>query len=308
MRAWDTVSGFIGVVCAAVVIGSGCVPQEVDLEGRACPCGPGWSCVSEVCVEGEVDASAAVDLGEGDDGGARDLGGRDAGSDGGGPIDAGSDLGVDAPMPALCATASAIFCDDFERGLSDWSETTLGSGGTITVDSTRRLNGEQSLHAVSGEPAGRAGLIKAFAGVSTGTVYARSWLYVPSDSEHALITFMMLSEEVGGVYPLAAFQVTGGGLGRVYMGTPLDRYATGSAPYARDQWLCTTLEVDLNETTTTVRATIGGATAADETFDQRLFGEIEFLDVGLQYTGVTSPSAEIFMDDVEVGLEPLPCD
>jgi len=45
---------------AIVVVGiaPSCVVEDLDLSGRACPCGPGWTCVCDVCVpEDEADTA-----------------------------------------------------------------------------------------------------------------------------------------------------------------------------------------------------------------------------------------------------------
>ena len=59
--------GWVNRVRAFAVVGLltsvGCVPEAVDLQGRACPCAQGWSCVDDVCIEGEHDGGAATDSG-----------------------------------------------------------------------------------------------------------------------------------------------------------------------------------------------------------------------------------------------------
>ncbi len=314
-NGWKSVTLAIATVLGFAMGLPGCVPGEVDLEGLACPCATGWSCVNGTCFRGAEDASAPQDLGSSTDlgttgtldGGIADQGPQDAAVDQG-PGDAGVDATVDAAVPPTCSTAGALFCDDFESSLTHWTETFAGSGADLAIDDAQQHTGMSSMRATSSAPAGRAYATAAFPGVASGTIHARSWVYVPSSSEHATVTFMMLSEEDAGAFHLAALQLRSSNLARVYVGAPLDRDVAGSAPYPRDRWFCTSLEVDLEEATTRIRATVDGQPAADETFEQRLFGEVEFFDVGLQYTGALSPSAELFMDDVEVGIDPLPCD
>ena len=120
---------------------SGCVLPELSLEGRQCPCAPGWYCQRGACLQGAADAEApggdsgldagvAVDSGvEGPDAGRTDADAPDAltpdtGGDAGpvdsGPLDAGPDAGpvdsgpLDAGVdggvgPVSCA--SDVPCD-----------------------------------------------------------------------------------------------------------------------------------------------------------------------------------------------------
>jgi hypothetical protein len=98
--------GRLLLLAASAAALSGCVLPELNLQGRQCPCAPGWYCQRGVCMEGEADAEVPDDDGGAGDAGPTPDSGRpgdggdpDAGDprDGGEPRDGGlEDGGVDA--------------------------------------------------------------------------------------------------------------------------------------------------------------------------------------------------------------------
>ncbi|MAQ15132.1 MAG: hypothetical protein CMN30_10120 [Sandaracinus sp.] len=309
--------GWVNRVRAFAVVGLltsvGCVPEAVDLQGRACPCAQGWSCVDDVCIEGEHDGGAAtdsgidpVDAGMPGDAGAEDAGGEDAGGD----LDAGPDLGADdAGVDAgPCGTADTIVCDDFEGMalLEEW-ESLQQNGGVALLSADRAHAGVQSLHATSTETSGAAYLSQSLPDITSGTIYGRAWIYLPASSAHSSLTFMMFAEERA-PWPLVALQLTQRELGRVWVGPPVSRHLTGSVTFPRDRWVCANLEVTVDSAGTTVRSTVDGMVAAEETLTSSVLDVAQRFDLGIQYTGMESPSADIYVDDVEVSLAPLPCE
>jgi hypothetical protein len=285
---------------------SACSLDPVDLAGLQCPCADGWTCVGTICVEDGADAGAR-DLGVEADLGPRDLGAPDTGADGG-PADLAIDMWVDGGAPSVCDTTTAFFCDGFEGSVvPPWTSVRETNEATFSTDGMP-FRGERSGHGVTIAPSSRAH-VSANLGGRTGTIHSRAWIYVPSTSPHETLSFLLIGHDADPEYPLVALQATESG-SRVYVGVPFMRLATGGSSVAvpRDRWICATLSVDTGDASPHLLATIDGNVVADETFGGAVVPSADFGNAGIEFTSSSTPSAEIFIDEVEFGSEPLPCD
>jgi hypothetical protein len=186
--------------CISVAAGlstASCSLPQVPLEGRACPCAPGWRCnaseVCEACGDGDceeptdtgvrVDAptfDAARDAYFLDD--TRDLSDArfDAGNDGG--VDAFTPLDAWVP-PSRCGLATgSVWCTGFERGEADFSGLWAGASGEVTIRTAPVFRGT------------RAGLVTSRAsGTPEGYTFRRDGLVLPN-SGHIYVTFWMRAD------------------------------------------------------------------------------------------------------------------
>ncbi|MBO6936706.1 MAG: hypothetical protein JJ863_17165 [Deltaproteobacteria bacterium] len=290
-----------------------CSFAPIELDGLQCPCAAGWSCVDDVCVE---NGGADLDLGAPPDLGRRDGGTVDAGpvgvDDGGPPADGGTDVGVDAGsdagLPSVCATSTAFFCDGFEGGVvPPWAGVRTTNGATFTDDGMP-FRGERSAHAITSAPSSRAHVEASLGGRTGVTLYAKTWLYVPTASEHEVLSFLLIGHDADPDYPLVALQSVPGS-SQVYVGMPFGRPGAGGSgePVPRDRWVCATLSIETGTDTPRLHATIDGNVVADETFSGPVVPEADFGMAGIEFTNAGTPSAELFIDEVEFGTEPLTC-
>ena len=286
-----------------------CSFDSVDLSGLQCPCAAGWTCVGELCVEGDA-VDFAVDLGTPPDPGP-DLGPveSDAGLADGGLSDLGVDAAIDARAPSICESTTAFFCDGFESGLvPPWSSVRRTNEATFAADGMP-LIGEFSGHGVTIAPSSRSHVNVDLGGRTGVTVHARAWVYMPSSSPHDVLSFLLIGHDADPDYPLVALQ-TVPSRSQVYVGVPFRRLATGGTAelFPRDRWVCTTLSIDTGTDTPRLLATVDGTVVADETFAGAVVPAADFGNVGIEFTNAGTPSAELFIDEVEFGIEPLPCD
>ncbi len=291
-----------------------CSFAPIELDGLQCPCAVGWICVDDVCIEGRADGGP--DLGRESDLGVRDGGLVDGGPTGvdSGPLpDAGrADLGVDggsdAGPPSVCETTTAFFCDGFETGIvPPWSGVRTTNGASFTDDGMP-FRGGSSGHAVTSAPSSRSHVEAALGGRTGVTLYAKTWLYLPSESQHEVLSFLLIGHDADPDYPLVALQSVPGS-SQVYVGIPFGRPGAGGAglPVPRDRWICATLSIETGTDTPRLHATIDGSVVADETFSGPVVPEADFGMAGIEFTNSGTPSAEIFIDEVEFGTEPLTC-
>ena len=130
-----------------LAVAAACRVASVDYAGKQCPCPSGYSCdpAAMTCVRGAL-ADAAVDA------------------------------GVSCP-------ADGFFCDGFETGdTSRWSTTDVSAGATLAVESATVHTGAFALDGnVPAMPTNGAlsAVIEQFPTLSTGTLAARMWLYLP---------------------------------------------------------------------------------------------------------------------------------
>jgi len=322
--AWTLVSSLL---CA------GCVLEEVDLEGRACPCADGWTCdaTRSVCVRGAGmdaggteagDTDASVTDSGGTDSGRTDAAATDAAATDAGPLDGGSTDAAPSdagPMDAgrsdagplddtICDELSgALFCDGFETALLPWIARTEVDG-TVTPSGARVYRGTRALDAETTAASGKASVTATLgAAVRTGDLYARGYFYVPSTLDSEGVSLLYLGEStspyVGVALQLAADERTD-----VYVG-PADRLAAGPRlAIPRDAWVCLQLHLQL-AMRGRVEAWIDGAVTADESLVDTLpAGGIDRLITGIEFSVPTQLSARVYVDEVAVGPSPIPCD
>lgn len=140
-------AGLCGLVLGGVV--GACTAGEVPLEGKDCPCAPGWYCdpVDDVCVRGEAqrDAGGTFDSGGPADDGAvgrdADATMRDAGETGDGGGGGGGDGGIDAGDPdagvrTTLAVQVARSTDDAEECVEGTASSSTDGPGSIYIAST----------------------------------------------------------------------------------------------------------------------------------------------------------------------------
>jgi len=304
------------LVLLAVLLG-GCVVEELDLEGRACPCVSGWRCEDGVCVEGEPTAgdagsdAAAPDAGPlGTDAGplGSDAGAADAGAGDAGPMDAGFDAGP-PPDPTACddALSGAIFCDGFEvdDAFVTWSEGASTRDGTIERVTDIVYRGAAALRAETALPSGRAALVHDIPVTTSGTLWLRAYVYVPAGAE--ITHFDMLSVR-DGLDPFHGVVIAMRDSTFLYVHETMTAHGMAPLP-ARDRWVCVELEVAVSDVEGELRLYMDGAVEAEATgIDTLPAGGHRQVGVGLLFTGSTQGATTVRYDEYAVGTSRLPCD
>jgi alpha-tubulin suppressor-like RCC1 family protein len=158
------------LVASVIAQLAACSVGPIDLEGRRCPCAPGWRCDADgICRRGD-----ATDAGVPRDGGARDAGPRDAPAIDGGPTDGGPTCDADPSIGTgrissgrehTCAIRNCgeVWC---------WGINAFGQVGTGAISPLRVL------HADCG------GTGSAVEAVPVRASPDRDWLVVSSGERH----------------------------------------------------------------------------------------------------------------------------
>ncbi|WP_157069712.1 hypothetical protein [Sandaracinus amylolyticus] len=319
---------------------AGCVLAPVDLEGRACPCGDGWVCVAGICQRDELppgdagglrDAAmdaASADAGRADgglepdagaldggpDAGELDAGSRDGGSPDAGPPDAGPpDAGRDLTR---CddVHAGAIFCDGFEwpypAGRVHWSFDLLQDGNVTTVTSPAPFFGDRALRATTTMTGGRAGIGGSFAAITSGDLWLRGLVYLPSALAVDAISLLYIGAADGSSgLAIQTYGVTGSARAATWVGSAEYYDATG-INIPRDRWVCLQVHATVADTGGTVELFVNDVGLGPRTgLDTLPNGGFAVITAGIEYSDpATQGPATLYVDEVVLSRTRVPCD
>ncbi len=239
----------------------------------------------------------------------------------------------DAAIPPVCdgegcvrgcdeLPGAVVFCDEFDETQldPDWT-TQFGFQGPVpVVDRTIVHSGTGSLHFTatdtSFEPANY--LVHNIDEVPGNKVYVRAYVWYPADTNQGSKFLRVIT---GSAYPnihhLAAITKTDGTMSfAVYDNTAgTTAFATPPAPMPRGQWACVQLHI--------TRGVVGGGASAELTVNGASAGAFTDYDTSQPVTtihlgpmansacgevGTCDAGPEIYIDQLAVGSEELPCD
>ncbi|MCB9601636.1 MAG: hypothetical protein H6720_15035 [Sandaracinus sp.] len=322
----------------ALVLVGGCSFAPIDATNRMPPCADGYEEVGNRCVLGGRDA------GNTDAGLAFDAGfdafvpATDAEIP---PLDADTDA-ADEPGLSECATGGALestdFCDGFENPGFNWSrQVSFGSVvQTRAEDGITPYRGLFMLRARTTDlgawaqalvcpmrPGGRCPASGESPlpeeTVSSGDLYLRTYVYVPS-TEDVVHVSVMHGGAHRGFDPLdnpVSFNLDGAG-SLMYVGAENMRHPTAPDPtyaFPRDQWVCVRTHVVVDDTAGEVRSWV----EHDDPVQVDLVTEAVGIDtlpdtpylhfgLGVAWSSATQDALTLYFDEVGVSRTPIPCD
>lgn len=275
------------IVPAIVLLLSGCslilTPLDGDIDARDSSVG-----------DGDVTGESGID----DDG---DLG-QDAFSD---SIDA--DNGLD---DTACDDLfrSALFCDGFESGsLSTWWELFTDSGvAEVVADPVYRGSGALgSRTSVTGDRT--ASITRDFGTHSTGQIYARAYIYVPSSVSVSGLSLLIIGEDADPWHHIG-FEIAPDDRAKIWFDEDQVQYF-GSTPVPRDSWFCVQLRIDIANMNGEVECSIDGESVMTvggrDTLPSAGYG---LLNVGVAFAVPAQEPTTVFVDEVVLDTQPIPCD
>ncbi|WP_236519296.1 polysaccharide lyase [Sandaracinus amylolyticus] len=321
---------------------AGCVLPPVDLEGRACPCAEGWVCVAGICERGErpqidagaprdasMDAPTPVDAG-GEDAGREDAGiveldagsfdgGRDAGSpDSGSPDSGPPDSGPPDGGPDLTHCddlhAGALFCDGFEwsypAGRINWQADLLENGNVTTVTSPAPFFGNRALRGTTTALGGRAAMTATFTPITSGDLWLRGLVYLPSALAVDAISLLYVGAPDGSSgLAIQTYGVTGSARAATWVG-PAEYYDATGINIPRDRWVCLQLHTTIADTGGSVELFVNDVGLGPRTnLDTRPNGGFGVITAGIEYSDpATQGPATLYIDEVVLSRTRVPCE
>lgn len=272
----------------------GCTLGEVELGGKSCPCGPGWTCdeAMDLCVEDVTgtDAGVPADAGVAADAGAE--GGTDGGTDGG---------------TKPCAQApGVIFCDGFDDpGLGAWP-VRFGSDpvGRVT---DRVYRGDGALHATGG-PGDILGVeVRGLPDPGTD-LYMRVYVYLPTGAEQTN-TQVLFAGQADPPNHGVAIGIRPPGIPYVYSNTAVIGVSAETATVPSDTWTCLQGHVVISDTDGVIETYVNGTLDAQVTgLDTRASSPYVQLAAGVTWSHNGTLGPNVWIDEVAIGTSPLPCD
>jgi hypothetical protein len=287
--------------------------------------------ISLVACAGEDDFSADPDAGSGGASGSGS-GGRDAGTGGGGRdagdastggADSGSVGGAGgggasqggtagtAPEPPSCYDEfpGVLFCDNFEAtGLPGWTHFGGGTDGETTQVTSGVYRGSAALRSVKSDEGPSDPLYVDVLGDRTsGRLYLRTYLYVPSDFSLAagasLLVLGESAEPLGGLSLVlapdaVALQING----------QVSSQLKGFYVLPRNEWLCVQIDFAIAQAGS-ARLRIDGQLITEGTANTLMGTHYDRLWLGVNWIHPNqTETVEALYDDVVVDTEDIPCD
>lgn len=295
-----------------------CSLDELDLEGRECPCIDGWVCdtARNVCVEGEAESDAGPpDMDAGppdDDAGPPDM---DAGPlpdmDAGPGSDGGTDAGSIGP-PSRCVAGDLgdrLFCESFEGGdmgnftgqLSD------ASGNRLEYVQDVVYRGNYALRATVDRLGEYAILTASPFDPSVTDIYFRAYYYFSSGTEPSM-EMHYLGNDAYDQWASVTFNTS-----RVTdfhtHGFPSDFREGVSAMRALDTWHCVELHMRVGTMDGSMELWFDGVSIGTQTMTNTLTTPpATIIGAGLTFKDAGESERFVYVDEVVADTSRIGCD
>lgn len=199
-----------------------------------------------------------------------------------------------------CAGASYLFCDDLEDpSLAAWPS----QFGVVQHTTSRAHTGTGSLLASSDGVLGGSATVAPLSAVTSGELHARGWFYVPSNFD--ILKFNLF--QLAGDGPGALAVVDQGDL-NAYLGVAGAEtiYTTVAMPL--DRWVCIGLDLVVADVGGSFAISIDGTQVGSvSNVDTLSPGGYEDVTAGMPYAAPGQEMGTVFVDDVAVDTQPIPC-
>lgn len=202
--------------------------------------------------------------------------------------------------PLACNGPGILFCDGFEdAGLAAWPT----HDNNVARDTTIVHSGSGSLRADSPSTAvSSAVYVQPYPNLTTGELYYRAWIYLPSGPTLSKINLFGTdgASGQGNVVLVDTNEL------RLYNAPDLSTIPTGMAP-PRDTWFCIEVNINIGATGwafvyldgTQIGSESGGNTLAT--------GGYTKLGAGALFLGPAQTALTVYIDDVATGTQPIGC-
>ena len=180
--------------------------------------------------------------------------------------------------------------------------------GTVTQDLGRFHRGRGALHAQTSSGGAVAALLaKEFGPFTAGDLYARAYFYVLSTSRLENVALMIVGESLQ-PWDHVAFSIGDLDSAQVWI-EEIRRVTVSSIPMPLDRWVCVQVHIVIDDRRGSVGLSIDGKLVASRAnVDTLPAGGYTEIGAGLPWTNGGNPPAEVWVDELIVATEPIPCD
>ena len=235
---------------------------------------------------------------------------RDGGEDAGDATDAAADAGSGE---CTGARAAALVCSDFESDplANEWPDTSVSTDATLERTTLRAHSGTASLRATSAAADSLAVVARSFPALSSGELWFRAYLYVPSGllTETMNIFFVGEDPEPNPPEPFLGvdFNLEAGAT-QLYSPQWTPMRTTGELLIPRDRWFCFRARIAISDTEGAVEVYVDDALAVETTgVDTLPSGGVRRFRAGIDWSSEQDAFFEVFMDDLVLDVEEVGC-
>ncbi len=166
--------------------------------------------------------------------------------------------------------------------------------------------GGYSMKFTQGTPGSRASIAESIRMISSGTIYLRSWVFIPHGSVNDWTTLFSFNGNL-----------TDGIDTNLRLGQTIDSYVHPSfqlkssegKAYLVDSWFCLQVGIDVKDVGGSVKVVVNGNTVlTQEGVDTKPGEGINRVAYGLNTTGTFQTGASVYLDEVVVSQKPVACD
>jgi hypothetical protein len=208
--------------------------------------------------------------------------------------------------------AGALICAGFEDADpgASWTDVVIENAGEIETSNDRVHSGASSVHAQSSGPAAVAVVMLRFPAVRAGSLYLRSYVYVPSGVPTQTMNLFFIGSRPDplGSDPFVGvdFNLENDAL-QVYSPQSEPRRQTGTLKIPRDRWFCFRAEVEIGAEAV-VAIYVDDALAVRASGVDSLPDEgVSMLRAGIDWSSDQADYFEVFMDDLVLDTRPVEC-
>jgi hypothetical protein len=209
--------------------------------------------------------------------------------------------------------SDALLCTGFETGIP--YNTYINSGSVETATDTSH-SGSASMHAAAYAQYGYAHARGEFTPLFSGTIYFRTWFFIPSGTLTGLVKLaafegwnpLLPDEDSMGAELNIDINVTVGGAVQIYNQTTGSRYMSEGGAVQEGEWFCLSGSMNVSADAGAVVVSIDGNTVLTAENEPTLpLDGVSRMNVGIGWTDDGQNAAELYVDDLVVSLSEVSC-
>jgi GH35 family endo-1,4-beta-xylanase len=217
---------------------------------------------------------------------------------------------VDGIYNTACGATitGAAFCDPLESDRLEGLFLSATSGSAAAV-ATPAYRGNLAYRAATTSAASPQAVLgrTVFDSVKTGTLYMRTYVYLPAAVMADGVTLFGPGENALPYHGVTVALTTGGKL--ALSESTANRFAASTTVLPRDRWTCLGLKIVVNGTAgSAVLSMNNTAVLTDTGFNTAPAGGYANVNFGVLFAPANAPGVTVYFDEVAASTQPLPCD
>ncbi len=227
-------------------------------------------------------------------------------------LDSDSDSSPDTQTPPSdCAPPglTPLVCRNFETGLTSPLDV---QGGEVTLENTQVFAGNASMKAVVSNESGYAEIVETFDPINSGTVYFRTYLFIPVGNTVGTTKILNLSSKEpleNDVDVGIDINISGQRSIDVFQHGNSIRFKSEDYMLPEGQWICLKGSYAISDTAGATTLWLGDSLAVSTTAGTAavINGGISEFRVGIGWIGTGQTSSTLYFDNILAATAPVEC-